>query len=309
MQEDIKLNFNEKENNQKNNKQQSIQTQALNYLQHLKDNNLSTEEFNSLFFNKLPINDRIVRVPNKLFEYLKEDRYLITAMLAIYLSQNMNTYTTFSINSILKSCGLTPNRGEGRNIESIKTAIVNLIYLGYFEFANKELNNFFDVNFIAKHGDYRQQIIDQIQSYTQISIKPHKSSEINNKDYTLITLSSLQKLIIIAKQSKHSLIDFVNIYVYLKHKNDLAYNIQEKANNVDLLKSSTHKKAVTKKVPLSKISMENALSYNKKTILAICQELENNGMIETSHRTGYSNLFKVTESEILRNRLQQTKNK
>ena len=55
--------------------------------------------------------------------------------------------------------------------------------------------------------------------------------------------------------------------------------------------------------------MENALSYNKKTILAICQELENNGMIETNHRTGYSNLFKVTESEILRNRLQQTKNK
>jgi len=308
MQEDIKLNFNEKENKQKNNKQQSNQTQALNYLQQLKDNNLSTEEFNSLFFNKLPTNDRIVRVPNKLFEYLKEDRYLITAMLAIYLSQNMNTYTTFSINSILKSCGLTPNRGKGRNIESIKTAIVNLIYLGYFEFANKELNNFFEVNFIAKHGDYRQQIIDQIQSYTQISIKPHKSSEINNKDYTLITLSSLQKLIVIAKQSKHSLIDFVNIYVYLKHKNDLAYNIQEKANNVDLLKSSTHKK-VSKKVSLSKISMENALSYNKKTILAICQELENNGMIETSHRTGYSNLFKVTESEILRNRLQQTKNK
>lgn len=282
--------------------------QALNYLQQLKDNNLSTEEFNSLFFNKLPTNDRIVRVPNKLFEYLKEDRYLITAMLAIYLSQNMNTYTTFSINSILKSCGLTPNRGKGRNIESIKTAIVNLIYLEYFEFANKELNNFFDVNFIAEHGDYRQQIINQIQSYTQISIKPHKNSEMNNKDYTLITLSSLQKLIAIAKQSKHSLIDFVNIYVYLKHKNDLIYNLQEKVNNVDLLKSSTHKKS-TQKVSLSKVSMENALSYNKKTILAICQELENNGMIEISHRTGYSNLFKVTESEILRNKLQQTKNK
>lgn len=282
---------------------------TLTYLHQLKNNNLSTEDFNTLFFNKVPTNDRIVRIPNKLFDYLKEDRYLITTMLAIYLSQNMNTYATFSINSILKSCGLTPNRGQGRNIESIKTAIVNLIYLEYFEFANQELNNFFDSNFIAKHGDYRQQIIKQIQSYTQISVKPHRNNEENNsKDYTLITLSSLQKLIEIAKQSKHSLIDFVNVYVYLKHKNDLAYNLQERANNTDLLKSGTRKNTM-KKVALSKITIENALNYNKKTILAICQELEINGMIETNHRAGYSNLFRVVESEVLRDRIKQAQNR
>lgn len=241
--------------------------------------------------------ERIVKIPNSILKHITEDKYLITTLLGICLIQNMDRTATFSINSLIKTCGMTPNRGAGRNIESVRNTLANLVYLQYFEFSNSQLNLLFNKDFIEKHGDYRRQAIEGLQTFTQITIVPHTNyKEISQSNFTLFSLNTFKKLIDLSKTSKHNLIDFVNVYFFLKYQYDLKNNYFEKEEDILSLKEKKETVKV-KGISLSYAGLEDKMSYNKKTIILLLQELEKAGMINIYRQSSKANIFVVCESK------------
>lgn len=248
------------------------------------------------FLNKDRNLNRIVKIPNKILKNIAEDKYLITTLLGICLIQNMDKTATFTINSLIKTCGMTPNRGTGRNIESIKNTLANLVYLQYFEFSNTQLNLLFNNDFILKHGDYRKQVIEGLQTYTQVTMMPHTNyKEISQNNFTLFSLNTFKKLIDLSKISKHSLIDFVNLYFFLKYQYDLKNNCSEQDNILSVKEKREITK--TKGISLSYARIEDKVSYNKKTIVLLLQELERAGLINIHRQGSKANVFTVCESK------------
>ena len=212
--------------------------------------------------------ERIVKIPNSILKHITEDKY-----------------------------GMTPNRGTGRNIESIRNTLANLVYLQFFEFSNSQLNLLFNKDFIEKHGDYRRQAIKGLQTFTQITMVPHTNyKEISQSNFTLFSLSTFKKLIELSKTSKHNLIDFVNIYFFLKYQYDLKNNYFEKEEDILSLKEKKNT-IKAKGISLSYAGFEDKVSYNKKTIVLLLQELEKAGMINIYRQSSKANIFVVCESK------------